>query len=106
MKGFTHILGFIIFFFSILPCADEAIGAVSGDEEVMEQLEEQGQEASHQHGEDLCSPFCSCHCCHTHVKPTAPFDLERPYVFFGSFYLPPPEEPRQAPSGVFRPPIA
>lgn len=46
-----------------MPCADVIIEESCGTEIHYHAL------ADHEHGQDidLCSPFCQCHCCHTHV---------------------------------------
>ena len=51
-------LGLLLF-----PCADEVIGETCGTEVHFHAQADQ----DHQSESDLCSPFCQCQCCQTHV---------------------------------------
>ena len=59
VKSISFILSFMTLVMILSPCAD---GSETDDTslEVISTLDD-----SHQH--DACSPFCSCHCCHSHV---------------------------------------
>ncbi|MCC9137522.1 hypothetical protein LN995_13865 [Pontibacter silvestris] len=51
---------------SLKPCLDRAT-AIPGKGEVVTVA---GLDQDHQDcGADECSPFCACHCCHTHYQP-------------------------------------
>lgn len=66
MKFLLYILSLHVLMLSFMPCTDEEDKA-SGKEQVsaVAGLQQQGQQDYH---EDLCSPLCSCQCCHTHYQ--------------------------------------
>ena len=55
---------FAIFFagLTVIPCTDAEIA-----EDTIETVLEDGLEHQHDSESDLCTPFCVCHCCHTHL---------------------------------------
>lgn len=58
-----------------MPCAD---GDSGHSTEAFQQMLDGHDHSGHDHpaGEDLCSPFCICHCCHTPVVETPALALE------------------------------
>ncbi|WP_370582906.1 DUF6660 family protein [Pontibacter rufus] len=66
MKSILYILGLLLLALSLKPCPDKA-SAVRSERQVMAVA---GLHQDHQDsGADRCSPFCACHCCHTHYQP-------------------------------------
>lgn len=59
MRIFTFIMAFIVFFASVIPCAD-SVGAVNNNQTV--EISKNHQPAL-PGDSDLCSPFCICTCC-------------------------------------------
>jgi len=47
-----------------VPCSDA--GNVKDDSQVVTVIDFDG-EHNHDNTGDLCSPFCHCHCCHSHT---------------------------------------
>ncbi|WP_394340435.1 DUF6660 family protein [Marinoscillum furvescens] len=62
MKFLTIILSFFLLGLSLVPCADE-----TEPDSVEISYEESGSDHDHNKSEDLCSPFCVCNCCHSHL---------------------------------------
>jgi hypothetical protein len=58
MKLFAFILSFYILMLATLPCID-----VPHDGSLQNTEFSQNNSGSHQNGDDLCSPFCTCYCC-------------------------------------------
>ncbi len=48
---------------TFVPCQD---GVIDSDSDTTEFISDSNQHDHHQHME-LCSPFCSCQCCHTKI---------------------------------------
>ncbi|MDT7827528.1 DUF6660 family protein [Pricia sp. S334] len=64
MKMLGLILSIYFLALNVLPCQDEPVTEDSTQTELV-----QDQGVGHDHSpctSDLCSPFCGCHCCHTH----------------------------------------
>ncbi len=58
MKYFACILSFYILALTAVPCADKPLC------EVMQKKDITGNPGeNHEHGNDSCSPFCTCNCC-------------------------------------------
>lgn len=64
MKHLILIFAVIFSGIAIMPCQDAAASEIACSTEMS------GHEATDAHSdetaEDLCSPFCACHCCHIH----------------------------------------
>ncbi|WP_425568570.1 DUF6660 family protein [Pontibacter saemangeumensis] len=66
MRSLLYILILLLLTLSLKPCLDRA-NAVSSEPQT-ETLA--GRHQDHQGDRtDGCSPFCACHCCHTHFQP-------------------------------------
>jgi hypothetical protein len=68
MKIVSFILSLFLLGATFIPCTD--LAAVSTGQSLQQlevQLAQQDHEDAHTNSFDLCTPFCSCHCCHTHV---------------------------------------
>ena len=59
MKFFTFIMAFVVFFASIIPCAD-SVGAINDNRSVELSANHQSSSSGDM---DFCSPFCICACC-------------------------------------------
>ena len=94
MKGLARILCTIVLLCAITPCADELMGNANAGQASID-VQKEKDSGAHEHGEDLCSPFCSCHCCHKHsLVDEAPIVQEGQFVrLFGERLITPPEEP-------------
>jgi len=66
------ILSMMILTMVTIPCADSLLCDSTSGTEQFTGLD-QHQETSHI---DFCTPFCSCHCCHTHITQIAFFSLQ------------------------------
>ncbi|MDT0690972.1 DUF6660 family protein [Salegentibacter sp. F188] len=77
MKIAAFILSFYFLGLNFLGCADEAETSCS-DAEVCTKTSVEG-ESQQDSPEDLCPPFCHCHCCHVHIV-----DLQTTYFFIFS----------------------
>ena len=98
MKIVSFILSLILLGVTFVSCRDLAAASLP-----VQQAEVQLAQQDHDHNDthsgtqDLCSPFCSCHCCHTHVvlkgDATIDWDVEeiphKPSLHY-SFYFPNP----------------
>ncbi|HET8735645.1 MAG TPA: DUF6660 family protein [Pricia sp.] len=62
MKLITVILSIYFLALNFMPCADS--GSKDGDCQVVSVI---GHDADHDQDCQQCSPFCQCHCCHSHV---------------------------------------
>ncbi|MFD1187328.1 DUF6660 family protein [Pontibacter rugosus] len=66
MKSLLYILILLLLALSLKPCPDKA-NAVRSERQVMAVV---GLHQDHQdNAADPCTPFCACHCCHTHFQP-------------------------------------
>lgn len=75
MKIIALLLSFYILSLNVLPCTDSADVSVTSQTEV-------SLNSDLHHGDfdqDLCAPFCTCHCCHVH-------SLESPLADASPFY--------------------
>ncbi|WP_410896844.1 DUF6660 family protein [Pontibacter sp. E15-1] len=65
MRSIFYILSLLLLTYSLKPCTDSAT-AILGKGEVVAvaDLHQDHQDSS----ADECSPFCACHCCHTHYQ--------------------------------------
>lgn len=70
MRILSYILSFYMLFLAFYPCLD--IEPVVTDNSQLISLSE--TQVTHpspteeeEHDEGHCSPFCMCHCCHTHI---------------------------------------
>ncbi len=62
MKFIAFILSIYIFALNLTPCEDNTVS----DSEVKTEISHSTDD--HQHQDiDLCSPFCSCQCCHIYA---------------------------------------
>lgn len=87
-----------------MPCSDELVSDAAQDETHLVSAPHD----QHEHDEaagDFCTPFCHCHCCHSHATFFAMLEPSLPFAQFSeecaaySF----PAEPR-FPSSIFQPP--
>lgn len=62
MKPLAFILSILLLGLSVAPCADE-----TNADDVKVSYQDTGTDHDHNGPEDLCSPLCVCHCCHSHV---------------------------------------
>lgn len=62
MKIIAFILIFLVAGSTFIPCAD-----LDADQSINTEL---FSDVAQDGNFDLCSPFCSCHCCHSHVVPS------------------------------------
>ena len=75
LKVISAILSVYILALSVMPCADGPDSAQDQvHQEMMADHDHSGQE--HPPGEDLCTPFCACQCCHTNITFTTYFKLQ------------------------------
>jgi len=90
MKIMAFLLAFFLLGLAIVPCADNL------PQSNIEQVSDSHSDHNHDADSDLCSPFCVCHCCHTHfVVNQSLFNGEyvAPYLMPESNYI------ESAPSG-------
>jgi len=76
VKVTSFILSLLILSIALLPCADEP----STNEAVSIESHDNHQDTDQHH---LCSPFCTCHCCDSHVTQHCTFCLKT-FVSFSS----------------------
>ncbi|WP_394342220.1 DUF6660 family protein [Reichenbachiella versicolor] len=69
MKVFSVILSSLILFMIIMPCDD-----VPHDHDPDSHLSVSADDHDSEH-QDHCSPFCSCHCCHSCFEQASTFCL-------------------------------
>ncbi|MFD0964265.1 DUF6660 family protein [Pseudofulvibacter geojedonensis] len=63
MKVLTFLLSIYILALNLVPCEDIDTDCNKAETEISKDID-----SSHQHiDNDLCSPFCSCQCCHIHA---------------------------------------
>ena len=62
MRSVALILAVFFAGLTVIPCTDAEIA-----EDTIETVLEDGLEHQHDSESDLCSPFCVCQCCHTHL---------------------------------------
>lgn len=68
MKIASFILSLILFGTTLVSCSDVAASVLLVEKaEVQLIVQSHDHNGAHSETQDLCSPFCSCHCCHTHV---------------------------------------
>jgi hypothetical protein len=76
LKIISIILSLYVILLAFMPCEDELGSAFSQDQSNLATSQQDAthhdivQHEKHLHGdasEDLCTPFCQCHCCHTHI---------------------------------------
>ncbi|WP_375596907.1 DUF6660 family protein [Roseivirga seohaensis] len=63
MRIISIILSVWILGLSVLPCADNQ----PAKEHIEVSTSDVGDDQNHNSTEDLCSPLCTCHCCHSHL---------------------------------------
>ncbi|MBT33646.1 MAG: hypothetical protein CMO01_28620 [Thalassobius sp.] len=94
MKQLACLLAFWFLALSTFPCSDEEEETAvqkeyaytstqdTYNQEVLRKCADE-QHADHNHSGDNCSPFCQCHCCHTHVTlHKAPFFEMTAFEYF------------------------
>ncbi|WP_424963905.1 DUF6660 family protein [Ekhidna sp.] len=62
VKSFAFILSLFLLGLSVAPCTDETTA-----DSIEVSYQESGSDHDHNESEDLCSPLCVCHCCHSHL---------------------------------------
>ena len=89
MKYIAFILSLYFLGLNFTPCNDEVtvISCSSIKSEVIAQIDSETSGHCDGEKEDLCSPFCKCHCCHVHVINllTECFEVFSPGVASGTF---------------------
>ena len=88
MKFLVVIFSLYFLALNLLPCQDAPVTEDTAHPELV-----QPQGDAHDHGQcdsDLCSPFCGCHCCHSHTVDFGlvtfePFQLPIPQMDFAHF---------------------
>ena len=81
MKNLSVLLALYFLSLTAVPCMDRD-GEVKDNHEqtVSISQERSGHSHDHQDTADGCSPFCLCHCCHTHVFITHELALFSPII--------------------------
>ncbi|WP_317236517.1 DUF6660 family protein [Allomuricauda sp. F6463D] len=87
MKIVTLILSFYILALNVLPCSDTSFPT---NDSQMEIVLDGHTDHPEDGTSDLCSPFCTCHCCHAHTidfgipnfKPLTPEISLEPCIHF------------------------
>lgn len=66
VKLVSTILSVYFLVLTVMPCADAQLISIG---EELSSVHDEADHSGHDHssGEDLCSPFCVCQCCHTDV---------------------------------------
>ncbi|NER11836.1 hypothetical protein GWK08_00130 [Leptobacterium flavescens] len=103
MKILAVILSFYFLGLNFMPCSD----ALENEKDATEFVSQTDADHDHDHdgdSEELCSPFCQCHCCHAHVtSDLKTYDIFNPLIpnviiskfdnggkeFLPSFFQPP-----------------
>ncbi|MEX0812811.1 MAG: DUF6660 family protein [Chitinophagales bacterium] len=88
LKVLSAILSIYFLALSVVPCAD---GVDCAEVQVYQEMLAEHDHSGHDHpaGEDLCTPFCACQCCHTSITVSAFFALSespRMHAQLTSFY--------------------
>ncbi len=102
MKFLVVILSVYFLALNLLPCQDEPVAEDTARPELVQQ---QGDGHDHEQCDsDLCSPFCGCHCCHSHTIdlawvafPFQPTISQENFTHFDSFG-------KDFPHSLFQPP--
>ncbi|RMA57293.1 DUF6660 family protein [Ulvibacter antarcticus] len=64
MKIMTFLISFYFLALNLVPCND--VNMLQN--EISSIVNTENHNGDHEHSSsDLCSPFCHCHCCHTHT---------------------------------------
>ncbi|WP_420578329.1 DUF6660 family protein [Ekhidna sp.] len=87
VKFSAFILSLFLLGLSVAPCADETTA-----DSIEVSYEQPGSDQDHNESEDLCSPLCVCHCCHSHLVVQQTFISELGILTFplqGSTYTDP-----------------
>ncbi|WKN45403.1 DUF6660 family protein [Tunicatimonas pelagia] len=104
MRVFSLVWSFYVLLLASVPCSDEPVSDVATDQTVVAA----SQSDAHPHGhdsEDFCTPFCQCHCCHSHVVFFAAFgSLDRPEPVTPSFINYTPQAEQSYAFSLFQPP--
>ncbi len=74
VKCITALFALFLLVLAMVPCTDTHSGPVSDDELSMHV----SNQDEHNHGDESCSPFCTCQCCSVHVTFS---ELPSPLVF-------------------------
>ncbi len=80
MKNVSLLLALYFLSLTAVPCMDRAEISDSHDQTITVTMETSGHAHDHQDTADGCSPFCLCHCCHTHVFVTYELTLFSPVI--------------------------
>ena len=71
MRVLSYIMSFYMLFLAFYPCLDIEPEAKDDSQWVSisdsDLINPAPVEDEGEHDEDHCSPFCMCHCCHTHI---------------------------------------
>ena len=94
MKRLTHILSLVVLLCLITLGTDQLLGNDNNGTTTVE-LHKEKDSGDHHYDEELCSTYCSCHCCHKYsLTDEAPIVQEgRSVRLFGEPLITPPEEP-------------
>lgn len=92
MKIIAFILSVYILGLTVLPCSDNETNP--NDVETIVSIQADAIDHSNDNNlEDLCPPFCSCHCCHVHtidfgISNYTPFIVDNYLKIFSHFDSP------------------
>ena len=109
MSVLSYIMSFYMLFLALYPCLDIEPAAQDDSQVVSisdsDLINPTPGEDEGEHDEGHCSPFCMCHCCHTHVVVSGPAKVVMLSTGLSpiSHYLR--EEKQESIQSVFRPPI-
>ncbi len=75
MKLFALFMGFCILFMTAMPCNDKTENALTAQTSHLSSTKDN----NHKQATDLCTPFCACNCCATHVigQGDIPFSIKK-----------------------------
>lgn len=71
MKFIAIILSIYLTGLTLIPCNDVALDA----DQTAESTHISSDHDTDNHTQDLCSPFCTCQCCHIEIIPSHPIDF-------------------------------
>lgn len=77
VKIISIILSIVILSMVLMPCADEPVSSAESQSTIL--LDHSDNHDAEHH--DLCSPFCSCECCHSNYSHGSILDLAWAVLF-------------------------
>lgn len=85
MKFFAIILSLYLTSLTCIPCSDVIVDT---QENTIASIELNNDHSPNEHAADLCSPFCTCQCCHIEIIPSTDFSVTFAHI----------ENPQETPS--------